>query len=263
MTLQDCFTILNIEPGCDWEALRTAYRRQVQKWHPDRYHQDPAQQAEAAERILAVYQAYEQLSDYFQRHGQLPPAEPKPQVEPEPKPEPEPAPEPPPPPEPAAASAATPGPEPADIFSAPPPVKRSQNKGMWIAIVLILTTTYVIVSNIDPSPKKEYGIVPPTAGELEAVDDTEEIAAIETPMAMPKPRKLPGFNRGATPGEVFAAQGVPTRTIGDIWYYGQSEVHFDRGVVVRWHNTTGNPLNIRETKHKADKTEPAKAKKNW
>jgi hypothetical protein len=50
------------------------------------------------------------------------------------------------------------------------------------------------------------------------------------------------FTYGDTPGKVFEVQGVPTRTVGDIWFYGKSEVHFNKGTVVSWYNSPTHPL---------------------
>lgn len=55
----------------------------------------------------------------------------------------------------------------------------------------------------------------------------------------------PFFTYGDSPGKVFEVQGIPTRTVGDIWFYGNSEVHFNKGVVVSWYNSPAHPLKVK------------------
>lgn len=50
------------------------------------------------------------------------------------------------------------------------------------------------------------------------------------------------FTFGMSLGEVYAIQGVPTKTDHDIWYYGSSKVYFAEGKVQRWEESPDNPL---------------------
>ncbi|MGD8926421.1 MAG: hypothetical protein PVG20_06210, partial [Thioalkalispiraceae bacterium] len=56
------------------------------------------------------------------------------------------------------------------------------------------------------------------------------------------------FTYGDTAGRVFEIQGVPTKTKGDIWYYGNSEVHFQEGRVKSWYVAEGNRLKAKAKK---------------
>lgn len=60
-----------------------------------------------------------------------------------------------------------------------------------------------------------------------------------------EPPVKPIFGFGSTLGEVYTAQGIPTHTEGDIWYYGASKVYFAHGTVVRWEESPSYPLNTR------------------
>ena len=51
------------------------------------------------------------------------------------------------------------------------------------------------------------------------------------------------FTVGSKPGEVYAAQGIPSKTEPGIWHYGKSRVYFVNGGVSRWDNHPDNPLN--------------------
>jgi hypothetical protein len=41
---------------------------------------------------------------------------------------------------------------------------------------------------------------------------------------------------------VYTIQGIPTRTEGDIWYYGKSKVYFAKGKVLSWDENIDDPL---------------------
>jgi hypothetical protein len=53
-----------------------------------------------------------------------------------------------------------------------------------------------------------------------------------------------GISAGSTLGEVYAIQGIPTRTEGDVWHYGKSTIRFAQGKVVSWTQDPANPLRI-------------------
>jgi curved DNA-binding protein CbpA len=58
----DHYTALGIGRSADTDAVRSAYRDAVRRWHPDR---DPS--PEAAARFLAAQQAYQVLTDQKKR----------------------------------------------------------------------------------------------------------------------------------------------------------------------------------------------------
>ena len=72
MDLLKCYQVLGVPRGCTWEELRSAYRRQVQKHHPDRFQQQPDQQHLAKERMLELNKAFNTLEEYYKKNGVLP-----------------------------------------------------------------------------------------------------------------------------------------------------------------------------------------------
>ncbi|MFP5504586.1 MAG: hypothetical protein ACLGH6_00150, partial [Gammaproteobacteria bacterium] len=66
----------------------------------------------------------------------------------------------------------------------------------------------------------------------------------------PPPGKV-FFTRGDTPGRVIEVQGIPTRTSGDLWFYGDSEVYFENGVVASWQSAPGYPLRVADDRQAA------------
>ena len=73
------------------------------------------------------------------------------------------------------------------------------------------------------------------------------------PDAAPKPAtpaNLAHFTYGDPPGRVYEVQGIPTRTEGNLWLYGKSEVYFENGVVVSWQSTPSHPLRVHDKSHR-------------
>jgi len=61
INIQESLRILELEPTADIDVVRRAYRRQVKRWHPDQFAQQPAIQAQAEERLKRINQAYRNL----------------------------------------------------------------------------------------------------------------------------------------------------------------------------------------------------------
>ena len=69
--LVDYLFILGLDAAASTAELKTAYRREISKWHPDRFHGDPANQSAATERAKKINDAYEHLSELHEL-GSLP-----------------------------------------------------------------------------------------------------------------------------------------------------------------------------------------------
>lgn len=63
MAKQDYYKVLGVDRGADDAALKTAYRRKAQQYHPDRNANNP----ETAEHFKEINEAYEVLSDAQKR----------------------------------------------------------------------------------------------------------------------------------------------------------------------------------------------------
>lgn len=57
--LQNCYRVLELEPGATQEDVRQAYRELVKVWHPDRFAHDPKLQKKAQEKLKQINLAYE------------------------------------------------------------------------------------------------------------------------------------------------------------------------------------------------------------
>lgn len=263
MNFQHCYELLGLEPGCTWEELQSTYRRQVQKWHPDRYEQHPEQQHIAAHRMLELNEAFSVLAEFRRQYGYLPvqlpdatttiqgetPAESPPEQRPR-KPKydiPD---------------------SPAWHVSDPVSARSRKTKGFspWILVIALFFGAYYLFAdfvqdNLIPLPGSAL-IPPPIPAEPEPGDASLPEAAAQKTLVKPTAPLKNIFTYGDPPGRVYEVQGVPTRTSGDLWFYGESEVYFENGRVASWYNSPANPLKVLDSPEAApppaeEKTKPA------
>jgi hypothetical protein len=220
-----CYTTLGVTPDTEWNTLRSRYKRLIGTWHPDRFPAGTADKAMAEERSKQITLAYKALETYRRRHGALPPlpsavpplAEP---VRPDeqhsgslrPKRQAEPA--------------------SGDAWSRES-ASRTKPRALRRIAVFLLTIGALAYFAIDHQGSWKL--------------EEDEPTAPSTPEAAPQaadPSDAPRISVGSTLGEVYSAQGVPTATKGDTWYYGQSQIQFLQGRVVSWVENPANPLRV-------------------
>lgn len=209
-----CYRTLCIAPGATWANIRAAYRTQMREWHPDRFTSDKAQQKLAEERAKAINEAYRQLADFYRTHGAPPLTEPM---------------------------RATPSRSDAPIRrerKAQAPhwprdkiVSRTARRRAVRATIMVLPLVagYIIV---DPITLVSREATTPDAVP-DPAPDTRDHRAKDT---------VTYFTVGSTLGEVYATQGIPSHTEGDVWHYGTSKIYFSRGKVTHWDETREHPL---------------------
>ena len=267
MDLFKCYQVLGVSRDCTWDELRTAYRRQVQKHHPDRFQQQPGKQLIAKERMLELNKAFDTLEEYFKKNGHLPPDTLKrPAVNPGTHTQAETA---------NPQTSTRPSYTPPDIKPAKP--HQTARRTSWGLIIVIVILGYYFFWETVPEQDNLYSdastgtplhesnntirdstLNRSSQDSLQGKSDNEQVrtapgmdrqaapSANMAPLGMQgKINEGPYFTYGDTPGKVFEVQGVPTRTVGDIWFYGSSEVHFNKGVVVSWYNSPTHPLNAK------------------
>ncbi len=237
MNHQECYRLLGLTPASTWDEAHQAWRREVQKWHPDRFPDEPAQRARAAQHMQRLNEALARLEAYQRRHGRLPLEAQAPPADPVPEPPPR---------------TAEPPPEPA---AAPRP---SRKRASWwpVGIIALLAATYTWLqhpaseTHAPPDSRPPLPVPsarPPAEGASPAPSETLPKPPFERPLGTPggDDATQATFTYGDPIGKVIEVQGVPSRTVGDIWFYGASEVHFRNGRVVRWYSSTDTPLHTR------------------
>lgn len=70
-TLDDHLCSLGVERTVSIKELKKAYRQQIQRWHPDHFHDDPIKEKQATQRAVEINAAFEYLSEMLEL-GPLP-----------------------------------------------------------------------------------------------------------------------------------------------------------------------------------------------
>ena len=233
-----CYLALEVEPGCDRTQLRRSYLRLVRAWHPDRFHQQPERQALAEEKIKEINQAYQVLSGYCDRHGNLPGASPGrerhsldgtgdrcPAEEPR---------------RPWAPSAALTDPE----WSTSPLARPAAKSSNLLRLVLIGLTAWAIYALLWPQGQAPAPLPVPKYGRpFTSSSQPSQARPASTGMNNPTGNNE-FFTVGSTQDEVQAVQGIPDSIRNGVWYYGKSRVYFVDGTVLRWVNDPSDPLRV-------------------
>lgn len=211
---QQWYQTLGLTPGIqDWALVKKRYHELIRTSHPDRFSTTDPQRQIAEERSKRIISAYRQLSRYYRRVGTLPTVDVLVQEVDLPP-----------------TSPRVPNsPPPTHSFYAAAKVKSRSRRRFVTVLTLsgLLIATYVAVNR------------------YQALNTTPELGADPKSFAVTHDfSDLDPFTFGASPGAVYASQGVPTRIDGNIWFYGLSEVHFDNGQVVSWNEHPNNPLNV-------------------
>ncbi|MFK5951360.1 MAG: J domain-containing protein [Methylococcales bacterium] len=238
---EECYKILGLTSDCTWNDVRSSYKKLIQKWHPDRFDDKSDEQIAADEKIKNINIAHHHLSSYFRKNKSLPTITPnrnklkkhhqhnKLNTK----------------------------------FNRPNrPIKTKQHfKEEYksgkkpviktsIAIIVFFIIYYLQSTEQLPAyPEVNLKEVPtPTIKSDKQLDNTNALYKSNTNDENFKESKILAdvfFTVGSSMGEVIVAQGAPTTTNDNIWFYGQSEVHFKDGKVARWVRSVETPLHAK------------------
>jgi hypothetical protein len=225
------YRILGIPPDASWKQLRQAYKKLVNAWHPDRFQQNARKKKLAEEKTKEITQSYKELAEYYKKYGVLPLSggeeaiaagtdRPVPRQATDP-------------------DAATAASEPASATASrtTPKIRNLHKRVFRAAAALALLGFAYIVWQVAPHEQRGHSALNEITGNQPAEMQRDEI-----PPNTAKPEAH--FAVGSSLGEVYAIQGIPTRTEGDIWYYGNSKVYFAKGKVLHWDENIDNPLKV-------------------
>jgi hypothetical protein len=224
-----CYATLGVTPDTDWETLRARYRRLIGQWHPDRFSDDTAARAIAEERSKQITLAYQALDRFRRDHGVLPPIESATRAVAERAPIPD-----------ADTTFKRPGSTAHSKTAATDATTNKLARPRQGSRHLVATALAVVIA---------AAYLTYQHSEMWTFSDPEPAQSAHDPNISPRARmnsenqaEPRGFSIGSTFGEVYAIQGVPSLTRGDVWHYGKSEVHFARGKVISWEEHPDNPL---------------------
>lgn len=232
------YRILGVEPGVTWPQLRKAYKGLVNTWHPDRFQQDLRQKNLAEERTKEITQSFQELAEYYKQFGVLPHTtkvketpvkdEPSAQNPTETRPAHE------------NQNIEVPG---ADTTPAPPHALESNKRKLYVRILATAALAGIAYFAWQGAPWERPDEMPQTKIPMQQSDGNK--LDEDSDQHVPVARKY--FTIGTPLGEVYAIQGVPTRTEQDIWYYGKSKIYFAKGKVQHWDEYPSDPLNAEIT----------------
>lgn len=258
---QKSYSILGVFQDDDWDTVRSAYKRQIRRWHPDRF-QDPDQRKIAEDKSKEINLAYQMLDDYYRQFGVLPPEDysrpnntaiqadtyPEHEIHTDPKQD---------------TKAGTDlGRDTFDSIRKP-----ARYTGTLLAVTVV-TTVYLISEPIFTGKEDSTQTGPARVADTElAADNYKAIPADSiSPLAnntvqegqfsewqdnMGDPtqfshpaatKRLPYITRGSTKQDVLAIQGRPLRETDTAWDYGLSRINFHNGKVTDWYENPMNPL---------------------
>jgi curved DNA-binding protein CbpA len=237
---KDCYRILGAKPDSEWSELRKTYKKSIQKWHPDRYEEGSDEKSAADNKIKSINIAYNQISTYYRNNGSLPPDESQATTRP--------------------TSAKAPLKEQTQAKSNKQKKQKStathtsrQNlrktskhplRSSVLLVVIAATTYYIFTDDLNMN----FSILDIFSDTQENLQYKPEINSKsknigrDTKRTFYQPVNNRYFTIGSSISDVINIQGTPTRTEGDIWYYGESEVHFSEGEVIRWVRNIETPL---------------------
>lgn len=219
------YTTLGVNPETDWKTLRSHYKRLIAQWHPDRFLDDTAARKIAEERCKQITIAYQALENHRREHGVLPPRK-------------------------ETTGARGPRPHAGPAFNrvnsndhattgamgatADGPPNRGPRRRIALALFILIPALYLANRYSEP-------MVP---SDSQSTSDIPERPNAQAQAPAESPRESGWIWIGSTIGEVYAVQGVPTFTQGEIWHYGKSRIYFSQGKVTSWIQHPDNPLRI-------------------
>lgn len=278
------YSILGVFQDDGWEMIRSAYKKQINRWHPDRF-QDPNHRKIAEEKSKEINYAYQKLAEYYEKFGELPPDHHHAEVSStlgtsEPN---------------ASMHEEDPVTDPHIHPAASIPAARKRS---YVPIILggvLIALVYSIwePTNTGPSVPTEIdlpshsgmrvddgnALKPDEDGKLQNTEAMHVTNNLHTPdnvngwnegatnryqkstnASAPSGYKtafeldanptaatnnaLTLIKRGSTKNEVLAIQGSPQRQTENAWDYGTSRIYFEGGLVSGWHENPLNPLSV-------------------
>lgn len=251
----DCYKILAIESTSDWAGVRKAYKQKIQKWHPDRI-TDSIKKSSAEDKLKELNLAYEQIYTYYKKHGCLPPQD-NPSEVIEDKIESKPS---------RSRPYSKPIPEADSSYRSddtPAPHLTRPGKLLPLVIFTVIGLSFYILLDTDkpdahstqkldsPAPEnRTFSASRNTDNNsknntMTTIDDTLSLSADNEMSQLEEDRykeMVEYFTIGTSVGEVLRIQGPPDLVVDNTWFYGESSIEFEDGVVKDWKRNANHPL---------------------
>jgi len=221
------YAALDCHTDASWQEVRRAYRSKIKQWHPDHSQDSPARAKVAEEQSKTINAAYKSLAAYYKKNGFLPLPETREITDSD-----------------SGASVLKTRPETPFEYSesAAPPYSQQQTPNTThrrftvFAILVAAVLTYYFLEDDSSHTARTTQSVAITKAEKQ-IDQSIQNHQHPSSLALHQ-----YFTIGSSVGELYSIQGIPTRTEGDVWYYGKSRVLLAHGRVVSWDESPSDPL---------------------
>lgn len=263
------YSILGVFQDDNWDTVRSAYKRQIRRWHPDRF-QDTNQRKIAEDKSKDINLAYQMLDDYFREFGSLPPDDTVQLETPPPASDQWPAPE----------HDAEPkhdefyGSDHAHTSFSKSQQPQRRGYGRIIIAGAIIAIGYMTLEplftdrhNTPETAQPDYpdsgpaadnftatqadSSAPPNANAPGITSDVHADWQVNKKDTGYSPKSSPTSGRatlisiGSSKQDVLAIQGRPLRQTDTEWDYGLSRINFEDGKVTGWYENPMNPLIVK------------------
>lgn len=203
------YKILGLTYDSDLKSCKRAYKQSVKQWHPDKFINNNSAQLVAEEKLKEINIAYSQITEYYQRYRVMPG-----QID----------------------TSLNTSKQAFDVSSLyenlnSKNISTKRNIRKYLIFFLfssLLIFIYQILFDTNPDSKSNL-----------AKDKTSIISLNE-----PTSNQKKYFSSGSSFTEVIKIQGEPDFRISQTWYYGNSWVLFQNGVVTDWYEDKKYPLKL-------------------
>ena len=224
MKTLDLYSVLEVAPGCGQRRLLRAYRRQAQKWHPDRHQSSAMVQVFAQKKMQDINVAYATLRKVELESATRSTDSCHKETRPGP------------PPSPIQPNSPKSVPSSHDVWSQrpkqPPPSRASQHgQFLWGLLGALLLGGYGSFLLIE-SPNSQRSVL--------AQSSADAGYTLATATSREQHIRI-----GSRPRDVLEIQGMPSSVAGNTWFYEDSHVIFGSTGVVKWHNSFLTPLKVK------------------
>lgn len=232
---EDCFALLEVSPEVTWSELRRAYRRQLQKWHPDKIQYNHIDAKTAENKFNAIQTAYDILEKYYLVHQTLPNINVYTNLEPTPN-----------------------NKKHDDNLSQYDfrPRDRTVSSGrdskgifptaFFMLFGLVVAVYYIVSDLYQESSDPQNTLTASNESQFKTIEKSSESPH---PIQSNTSQIKRTFSYGASMAEVREIQGPPSYINENVWYYGKSYIIFSNGIVANWFQHELFPLNISQTAH--------------
>lgn len=223
-TFADCYKLLGVPPNISWIELKRAYKKNLQKLHPDKVQYNNIDATKAAEQFKVIQKAFTILEAHYLTYETLPNIQPVP----------------------VQAEMLQRKNENDTIISKTHKIaqKEPSQKTIRLFPSLILAVAvgtimyYFFV--VDSESNDYYNSITAAPSVNKPITPGANQARLDGTNAI---EKKP-FSFGSTKIDVIETQGFPTQLGENIWYYGSSHVIFKNDLVNDWFQHESSPLNV-------------------